>query len=124
MAGTVSCWGWNVAGQVGDRSNANRLTAFAIPGLPPTVSLAAGSYHTCALDAGSGQLLWKRALGGWSVAGISSFQSGAPFTVGNGFDRNNDGIQNDRPDIGNPLAPYHCSTVLRPQPTKVSELPP
>ncbi|HKE29069.1 MAG TPA: hypothetical protein VKB88_42250, partial [Bryobacteraceae bacterium] len=25
----------------------------------------------------------KRALGGWSLAGISTFQSGAPFTVAN-----------------------------------------
>jgi len=57
---------------------------------------------------------WKRALGGWSVGGISSFQSGAPFTVGNGFDRNNDGIQNDRPDIGNPLAPINTRAVVTP----------
>jgi outer membrane receptor protein involved in Fe transport len=47
----------------------------------------------------------RYALGGWSIAGITSFQSGAPFTVANGFDRNNDGISNDRPDISNPSAP-------------------
>jgi hypothetical protein len=34
----------------------------------------------------------KNALGGWSVAGVTTFQSGTPFTVGNGSDRNNDGF--------------------------------
>jgi hypothetical protein len=32
-------------------------------------------------------------LGGWSVAGITTFQSGTPFSVANGSDRNNDAIQ-------------------------------
>jgi hypothetical protein len=61
------------------------------------------------------------ALGGWSLAGITTFQSGTPFTVGNGFDRNNDVISEDRPDIGNPNAPLNtraitstkCSTGLQ-----------
>jgi hypothetical protein len=57
---------------------------------------------------------WKHVLGGWSIAGISSFQSGAPFTMANGFDRNNDGIQNDRPDIGNPQAPINTRAVVTP----------
>ena len=43
--------------------------------------------------------------GSWSIAGITTFQSGTPYTVQNGFDRNNDGNPNDRPDIGNPDAP-------------------
>jgi hypothetical protein len=57
---------------------------------------------------------WRRALGGWSLAGITSFQSGAPFTVANGFDRNNDGLQGDRPDIGNPGAPLNSRAVVTP----------
>jgi len=63
---------------------------------------------------GPGSGFWKYALGGWSVAGITSFQSGAPFTVLNGFDRNNDAIVNDRPDIGNPRAPLNSRAVLTP----------
>jgi hypothetical protein len=58
---------------------------------------------------------WKHVLGGWSVTGIASFQSGAPFTVWNGSgiaDRNNDGLINDRPDIGNPRAPLNSRAVL------------
>jgi hypothetical protein len=54
----------------------------------------------------------KHALGGWSVSGITSFQSGAPFTVKNGSDRNNDTFDNDRPDIGNPSAPLNSRAVL------------
>jgi hypothetical protein len=57
---------------------------------------------------------WKQALGGWLLAGIASFQSGAPFTVENGFDRNNDGFRNDRPDIGNRSAPLNSRAVLTP----------
>src|SRR5262245_1482001 len=55
---------------------------------------------------------WKHALGGWTVAGITSFQSGAPFTVVNGADRNNDGYPYDRPDIGNPRAPLNTRAVV------------
>jgi len=56
---------------------------------------------------------WMRsALSGWSLAGITTFQSGTPFTVGNGFDRNNDGFSEDRPDIGNPNAPLNTRAVV------------
>ncbi len=58
--------------------------------------------------------VWKQALGGWSVSGITSFQSGAPFTVANGFDRNNDGLQGDRSDIGNPTAPLNSRAIVTP----------
>jgi hypothetical protein len=53
----------------------------------------------------------RYALGGWSFAGITTFQSGTPFTVGNGFDRNNDGFSEDRPDIGNPNAPLNTRAI-------------
>jgi hypothetical protein len=58
---------------------------------------------------------WKHALGGWAIAGITSFQSGTPFTVRNGFDRNNDAVpMTDRPDIGNRHAPGNSRAVLAP----------
>ena len=57
---------------------------------------------------------WRPALGGWSLSGITSFQSGAPFTVANGFDRNNDGFTLDRPDIANPRAPLNSRAVVTP----------
>jgi len=47
----------------------------------------------------------KYALGGWSLAGITSFQSGAPFTV---LNRGN----SVRPDIGNPNAPLNTRAIV------------
>jgi outer membrane receptor protein involved in Fe transport len=61
-----------------------------------------------------GDHLWKHTLDGWSISGITTFQSGAPFTVANGFDRNNDGILQDRADIGNPKAPLNTRGVVTP----------
>ena len=60
----------------------------------------------------SGRL--KYPLGGWQVAGITTLQSGTPFSVGNGSDRNNDGIPADRPDIGNPDAPMNTRAIIFP----------
>ncbi len=58
--------------------------------------------------------IWKQAFGGWSITGIISFQSGVPFSLQNGFDRNNDGLANDRPDIGNSDAPLNTRAVVAP----------
>lgn len=42
-------------------------------------------------------------LDGWTISAITTFRSGAPFTVTNGTDRNLDGTSNDRADLtGNP----------------------
>ena len=56
----------------------------------------------------------KYPLGGWQIAGITTFQSGTPFTMANGFDRNNDGVLEDRPDIGNRNAPLNTRAILSP----------
>ena len=58
---------------------------------------------------------WRYPLGGWSVAGITTFQSGTPFTVANGSERNNDAIPADRPDIGNPSAPLNSRAIIFPR---------
>jgi hypothetical protein len=57
---------------------------------------------------------WRYALAGWSIAGITTFQSGTPFTVANGSDRNNDGFPEDRPDIGNSNAPLNTRAIIFP----------
>jgi hypothetical protein len=56
----------------------------------------------------------KYALGGWAVAGVTVFQSGTPYSVANGSDRNNDLIPADRPDIGNPTAPLNSRAIIFP----------
>jgi len=59
--------------------------------------------------------IWKQVLGDWSIAGIASFQSGTPFTIVNGSDRNSDGWnQMDRPDVANPDAPRNSRAVIAP----------
>ena len=59
--------------------------------------------------------LWKQVVGGWSIAGITTLQSGTPYTIINGSDRNQDGwAQMDRPDIGDPKAPRNSRAVLWP----------
>jgi hypothetical protein len=50
--------------------------------------------------------------GGWNLSGLTGAGSGAPYTVLNGYDRNNDGVAADRPDIGNPNAPLNTRAIL------------
>jgi carboxypeptidase family protein len=57
---------------------------------------------------------WKQALGGWSIAGITTFQSGTPYTIKNSTDRNRDGWLADRPDISNPNAPRNSRASRMP----------
>jgi hypothetical protein len=53
----------------------------------------------------------KYAFSGWQLAGITTFQSGTPFSMANGFNRNNYGDGEDRPDIGNPRAPVNTRAI-------------
>jgi hypothetical protein len=56
------------------------------------------------------QGILKRAMSGWSISGITTFQSGAPFTVSNG----DPAAARKRPDIGNPTAPLNSRAVRTP----------
>jgi hypothetical protein len=55
----------------------------------------------------NGSSLVKRAVGGWAVSTITSFQSGNPFTVfsSNGSSFNNEGLE--RPDVVGPIQIFH-----------------
>jgi len=56
---------------------------------------------------------WSRhLLGGWQLAGITTFQSGTPFSIANGFDRDNYGDREHRADIGNPNASMNTRAIL------------
>jgi len=62
--------------------------------------------------------LANKILGGWELSGVTSFQSGAPFTILNGSDRDADGLATaDRPDIGNPAAPRNTRAITVPSTT-------
>jgi len=61
----------------------------------------------------------KAVLGGWSLNGIGTVQSGQPYSALNGVptgacaDANGDGVlTNDRPNIGNPSAPISSVALL------------
>lgn len=43
-------------------------------------------------------------VNGWQSSGTAAFQSGAPYTVSDGFDNNGDGQASDRPTLANPSA--------------------
>ena len=47
----------------------------------------------------------RSVLKDWQISGETAFQSGNPANVEVGYDSNGDGISNDRPTLGNPLAP-------------------
>lgn len=49
--GTVYCWGWNGAGQVGDGSTTTRLTPVPITGGVKMTSVALGGAYSCATGA-------------------------------------------------------------------------
>jgi alpha-tubulin suppressor-like RCC1 family protein len=57
--GAAKCWGENLAGQLGDGSETNRLAAVDVYGLSSGVTaLAAGIYHSCALTTAGGVKCW------------------------------------------------------------------
>jgi hypothetical protein len=53
-----------------------------------------------------GNKMVSQAVGGWQLAGIYKFQSGAPFAVQDGTDQELSGINHQRPDLVNPSAVY------------------
>ncbi|MBK7322573.1 MAG: S-layer homology domain-containing protein [Candidatus Microthrix sp.] len=59
-AGTVSCWGSNTDGQLGDGTNANRSTPTTVPGLTGVTAITAGPYYSCALKQGGTVSCWKQ----------------------------------------------------------------
>lgn len=52
-------------------------------------------------------------INGWEIAGTTTFQSGAPGNVELGYDSNWDGISNDRPMMGDPLAPVDTWGIMQ-----------
>lgn len=56
--GTVSAWGYNGSGQLGDGTTTNRLSPVAVPGLTGVMAIAAGGYHTVALENNGAVVAW------------------------------------------------------------------
>jgi alpha-tubulin suppressor-like RCC1 family protein len=63
--GTVQCWGWNDAGQLGDGKTADNKIPGRVGGLDGSmIAIAAGYKHTCALMENGGIWCW-----GWNGSG-------------------------------------------------------
>jgi hypothetical protein len=57
----------------------------------------------------------SQVLGGWTLSGISHWQTGLPFTLQNGPDRGGYGQPAaERPDISNPNAPLNTRAIISP----------
>jgi hypothetical protein len=53
-------------------------------------------------------------FGGWTLSGVAHWQTGFPYGVANGTDRNGDGqLGPDRPDISNLAAPLNTRAVIK-----------
>ena len=57
-AGTISCWGKNSSGQLGNGTTTSTLAPVAVSSLTDAVALTLGAHHTCALRAGGGVVCW------------------------------------------------------------------
>jgi alpha-tubulin suppressor-like RCC1 family protein len=56
--GTVSCWGNNSSGQLGDGTTSSRTSPGAVSGLDGAIALAVGEVHACALLADGTVRCW------------------------------------------------------------------
>jgi alpha-tubulin suppressor-like RCC1 family protein len=55
--GSVMCWGYNNAGQLGQLNNHTSSVALKVPDLPEATEISAGAYHTC-VKVGGGAMCW------------------------------------------------------------------
>jgi alpha-tubulin suppressor-like RCC1 family protein len=64
-AGAVLCWGSNGFGQLGDNTTTDRNTPVVVSGMTSGVTaIAAGGYHTCAIQSSGAVRCWGRNLYG------------------------------------------------------------
>jgi alpha-tubulin suppressor-like RCC1 family protein len=59
-SGSVTCWGSNTDGQLGDDTNLTRSSPVEVPGASTAAIAAGGGSHTCVLTAAGGVKCWGR----------------------------------------------------------------
>ena len=74
--GSVSCWGANADGQLGNGSTSPSSIPVSVGGLPgPAVSVSAGAAHACAVTADGAAYCWGSNVSGRLGTGVSGGRS-------------------------------------------------
>ncbi len=82
--GRMSCWGSNIAGQLGlgnDASDSARLTPVPLPGLLGVRTISTGYFHSCAITAERGVVCWGLNDNGQLGDGSSVYARGTPVAT-------------------------------------------
>ncbi len=79
--GRVTCWGYNMYGQIGDGTTTNRGTPVAVGGITTAVTLNAGDVHVCVVLASATVRCWGR-NGSGQIGDGSTTDRLSPTTVG------------------------------------------
>ena len=80
--GTVTAWGYNAHGQLGDGTTNESSTPVAVSGLSNVVAVDAGYEHNLALLANGTVMAWGDNYSGELGVGGSNFNGGGPETCG------------------------------------------
>ncbi len=82
-SGGVRCWGNNRYGQLGDGTTTFRLSPVAVSNVEPGATVvAAGSFHTCAIDGSTGLKCWGDNTFGQIGDGTKAQRNAATQVVG------------------------------------------
>jgi len=79
--GTVSCWGYNGDGQLGDGTTTSQLTPVTVVGVTDAVEIATNEYHSCALHGDGTISCWGANYAGQLGDGTTINRQGTSVTV-------------------------------------------
>ncbi|MFZ3321983.1 MAG: hypothetical protein WA190_06390 [Usitatibacter sp.] len=78
--GKVSCWGYNLYGQLGIGTTTNQSAPASVGGLSSISAISVGAWHACALTSSSGVLCWGYNVNG-QIGDATTVNRSAPVQV-------------------------------------------